>query len=278
MSLTRRAILIVCLVTAAAPPARGDAPAGEVDQRAVLRKALADFETAVATGRHNTDEAQALYHSALAGFESLVEGGVHNGRLYYNLANTHLRLGDVGRAIVNYKRALEYMPGDAQIQKNLEFARKLCEVRFRKPATSALVETLLFWHFDTSTAARSRFALAAYGLFWLLAIGGLFLPRRIPAITWLTVTVAAVTMAVGASAVWDLRPTAHREGVLVSDDVVVRKGNGAYYDPQFEKSLPPGVEFELLETRKDVDGEEWYRIRLSDGKDGWIPGHQAELV
>ena len=278
MSRLGRFILIACIAAALAPVARADEPAGEMNRRAVLRKALADFETAVATGRHNTDEAQALYHSALAGFESLVRDGVRNGRLYYNLANAHLRLGDVGGAIVNYKRALEYMPGDAQIQKNLEFARKLCEVRFRKPATSALVETLLFWHFETSTAARSRFALAAYCLFWLLAIGGMFLPRRIPAMTWLTVTVAAVTIAVGASAVWDLRPTAHREGVLVSDDVVVRKGNGAYYDPQFEKSLPPGVEFELLEVRKDVDGEDWFRIRLSDGKDGWIPAHQAELV
>lgn len=255
-----------------------DAPAHGMDRRAVLRKALADFETAVATKKHSADEAQILYHSALAGFESLVNDGVRSGQLYYNLANTYLRLGDVGRAIANYKRALELIPGDAQVQKNLDFARKLCEVHFHKPATSAIVETLLFWHFDTSTASRAKCALAAYAMFWLLAIGGLFLPRRIPALTWLSVAIAAFTLAVGSSAIWDMRPSAHREGVLVTEDVIVRKGNGAYYDPQFEKALPPGVEFELLESRKDVDGRDWYRIKLSDGKDGWISANQAELI
>lgn len=273
-------LLMVCVVSILLP-ARAQAQQHGVDatnQRAVLRKALADFEAAVATGQHGTTEAQSLYHSALAGFESLVDGGVRNGRLFYNLANTYLRLGDVGRAILNYKRALKLMPGDAQIQRNLDFARKRCEVRIRKPATSAMVETLFFWHFSTSTAARCRIALAAYCLFWLLALGSLFLPRRIPALSWLKVTTAVLAFAVGASAIWDIRPSARREGVLISEDIIVRKGNGEYYDPQFEKPLPAGVEFEMLEQRQDVDGRDWYRIQLSDGKDGWIRADQADLV
>lgn len=277
----RLAILLIAWVVCIQLPPRALGQQQSVDatnQRAVLRKALADFEAAVATGQHGTNEAQSLYHSALAGFESLVDGGVRNGRLFYNLANTYLRLGDVGRAILNYKRALKLMPGDVQVQRNLDFARKRCEVRIRKPASSAMVETLLFWHFGTSTAARSRIALAAYSLFWLLALGSLFLPRRIPALSWLKVVTAVLAIAVGTSAIWDIRPSAQREGVLISEDIVVRKGNGEYYDPQFEKPLPAGVEFQMLERRQDVDGRNWYRIQLSDGKDGWIRADQADLV
>lgn len=253
-------------------------PVTDDEKTAVLAQALRDFEEAAAMKRHAAGDARALYESALAGFQSLVDGGVLNGRLYYNLANTHLRLGQVGRAIVNYRRALRLMPGDAQVRGNLEFARKLCEARIRKPAANAMVETLLFWHFGTSASSRARAALAAYACFWTLALAARFLPRRIPALTWLTVAVLAFTLVVGASATWDHLHADARTGVLITDDVTLRKGGGDYYDPQLEQPLPQGVEFDLIDSRIDVEGRTWHLIRLGDGKEGWLRGDQVELV
>jgi len=64
-----------------------------------------------------------------------------------------------------------------------------------------------------------------------------------------------------------------REGVVVADEVVVRKGNGDGFEPQFEQSIGEGVEFELLERRGD-----WLRVRLPDGQEGWIRAREAELI
>lgn len=268
----------ICSTVFAQVPEEARLPATEADRRAVLAQAVKDFETAAALKSHASADARNLYDAARAGFQSLVYSGIENGRLYYNLANAQLRLGDIGRAIANYRRALRLIPGDVQARKNLEFARKLCEFRFRKPASSAMVETLFFWHFSTSVAARTRAALIGYAFFWLLALGARLLPRRIPSLTWLMVAVAAFTLVVGTSATWDILHSDSRAGVLVADDVMLRKGNGIYYEPQLEQALPQGVEFELINTRKDVDGKNWYHVRLPDGKDGWLPADQAELI
>jgi tetratricopeptide (TPR) repeat protein len=248
-------------------------------RRQILQKANADFEAAIAMKNHSSPEARRLYRQALAGFQSLVDSGVHNGKLFYNIANTQLRLGDVGRAVVNYRRAQRLNPGDAQNQKNLEFARSLVEMKFPKPAAGAMIETLFFWHYDTSLAARTRAALFGYALFWTAALGMRLLPRRPPGLGWALLAIGLFTVAVGGSAAWQ-RISANDlvEGVLTTDHVVLRKGNGEYYDPQFDRPLPQGVEFRLRTSRPDVDGAVWYHVELPDGKDGWLRAEQAEII
>ncbi len=247
--------------------------------RDILKKADTAFEAAVATKNAADPDVRRLYREALDGFQALVQSGVQNGLLYYNIANTHLRLGDIGRAIVNYRRAQKLNPGDARIEKNLESAKKLVELKFSKPAASAMIETLFFWHFDTSLAARTRVALAAYAIFWLLALFMRLLPRRPPGLGWALLAIGLFTAAVGGSAAEE-RLTAHQhiEGVLITDHVVLRKGNGEYYEPQFDRPLPQGVEFRLRDSRPDVDGATWYQVELPDGKDGWLRAEQAEII
>lgn len=261
---------------AANPP---DHPMPVDERRQVLQKAGAAFEAAVATKNPSADPSRRLFQEALAGFQSLVQDGVQNGRLYYNIANTQLRLGEIGRAIVNYRRAQRLLPGDAQTQKNLDVARGLVELKFAKPASSAMIETLFFWHYETSLAARTRAALIGYALFWALALVLRLLPRRPPGLGWTLAAVGILTAGVGLSAGWQRADAAnHIEGVLIADHVVLRKGNGEYYDPQFDRPLPQGVEFRLRASRSDVDGAAWYHVELPDGKDGWLRAEQAEII
>ncbi|MFH1419104.1 MAG: tetratricopeptide repeat protein [Planctomycetota bacterium] len=260
---------------AVAAVAEADAP----DSRAVLERALADFDAAVAMNADSDPEAQRMYRRALTGFETLVRSGVENGGLYYNIANTWMRLGDIGRAIANYRRALNLMPGDPDIRKNLQVARNLCQVRIQSPATSALVETLLFWHFGTSFAARLGCVVAAYVLFWMLLTLQLFVWRRAIPLTWLIRVSVMLILVVGSSVAWDVVSRRHRiDGVVLDSEVVLRKGNGEYYDPQLDRPLSEGVEFRLIESREDVGGTNWYHIRLRDGKEGWLTADQAGVI
>ncbi len=260
---------------ASVPKADDDA----IDNQTLLEQALADFDAAVAMDSDKNPEAQRLYGQALSGFETIVRSGVENGGLYYNIANTWMRLGDIGRAIVNYRRALNLMPGDPDIRKNLQVARNLCQVRIESPATSAVVETLLFWHFGTSFAARLSVVVATYILFWILLMLRLFVWRRSIPLTWLIRVAFAFVLVVGSSVAWDVVSRSHRiDGVVLDAEVVLRKGNGEYYDPQLDRPLSEGVEFRLIESREDVDGTNWYHIRLRDGKEGWLKADQAGVI
>jgi tetratricopeptide (TPR) repeat protein len=263
------------------PQVEASSPTGDTQpaRRAVLKQALADFDAAVSIKDHASPKAQRLYARALAGFESLLEGGIVNGGLYYNVANTYLRLGEVGQAIVNYRRALQLLPGDERISKNLQSARNLCRGRIPLPASSAFLKTLFFWHFGTSLADRAMAALVAYVVFWLLILLRLFVFRDQPVVSWTIRGLAALALVVASSVAWETVTRDYRiEGVIISEDVVLRKGNGEYYEPQFERSLAPGVEFRLLETRQDVEDVPWYHAELRDGKKGWLRADQAEVI
>jgi len=70
-----------------------------------------------AYAKGNDDEAISCYQKAIQ------EAG-YSAPLLYNMANAYYRKKDVGRAILNYKRALYLDPGNGDIQANLALARK----------------------------------------------------------------------------------------------------------------------------------------------------------
>lgn len=273
---TLMGLLAVAPAIAQSEAPHGTDPAG---QRDALERALADFDAAVALGDHTSPQARQLYRRAADTFASIIGQGIENGHLYYNLANAQLRLGETGPAIVSYRRALRLMPGNENVRRNLRFARNLREVRIQPRAVSTALETVFFWHHQTSHAARTTGALACYTAFWILMMAGLPARRRLPPFIWTTRLVGLLALILAASVAWDRLAAAHRnEGVLITDDVVLRKGNGASYDPQLETPLAEGIEFRLIETRDDLDGNTWYYVELPDGTDGWLRGDLADLI
>ena len=61
--------------------------------------------------------------------------------------------------------------------------------------------------------------------------------------------------------------------VLVDANVTLRKGNGDGFEPAFEETLGPGVECTVIERRPG-----WLRVRLPDGRSGWLREAQATDV
>ena len=86
--------------------------------------------------------------------------------------------------------------------------------------------------------------------------------------------VLAIWLVLGCSAaVGMVQQATAMEGVLTANDVIVRKGNGEGFEPQFKQALHEGIEFRMLERRND-----WLLIELPDGKSGWIRANQAEII
>jgi len=63
------------------------------------------------------------YKQAIEGFEALTREGL-SASLLYNLGNSYARQGQVGKAILNYERALRLAPGDSDILGNLALIRR----------------------------------------------------------------------------------------------------------------------------------------------------------
>jgi tetratricopeptide (TPR) repeat protein len=81
-----------------------------------------------AVGEELLREAERAYHEgqfqeASVHYRRLVERGAASGAVFYNLANAELRLGEVGWAVLFYRRAALLLPRDADIKENLRIAR-----------------------------------------------------------------------------------------------------------------------------------------------------------
>ena len=80
---------------------------------------------------------------AVEGYELLLRAGFENGHLYYNMGNALFRLDRLGPAILNYERARLYIPRDADLNFNLNYARD--RVQDQMPESEGLIHSAFFW-------------------------------------------------------------------------------------------------------------------------------------
>jgi len=268
-------MISILTLLAAATTGISPAPGSTIEQqRQTLAAARQAFDDAAKIGSRDPDAARRGYEDAARGFQSVIDSGIENGRLYYNLGNTYVRLGRIGKAIACYRRAERLIPGDANLAENLRFARSLQQDRIAQPATADALRYLLFWHYSIPLTQRAWFGATAYIATWVLLMLGLWLRPRPALLKWATAGCAVVALTLAASVGFDLFVHDARAGVLTADNVILRKGNGDSYEPRYDYRFSDGVEFTLDEPPRG----EWLHVRLSDGKDGWIRRDQAELL
>ena len=65
------------------------------------------------------------YEGAVTAYENVLAGKKQSAELYFNLANSYYKLNKVAPAIYNYEKALLLNPNDPEIKNNLQFAHKM---------------------------------------------------------------------------------------------------------------------------------------------------------
>jgi tetratricopeptide (TPR) repeat protein len=241
-------------------------------QREILREGLNAFDDAVRIARDNPAQAERLYRQSAAALETLSDHGIRNAALEYNLGNAYFRLGEVGRAIVHYRRAQRLDPTNAALSANLEYARNRVEPYIKPSGGRQLMNRLMFWANHTSIQSRFWFASAASAAGWLgLAFWLRWRSRPVAVLPCLTI---AFGLANAASVVWQIHDESRRPpAVVVGGEHVLRLGRGEGYDPALTQPLGPGVELRILSGRGD-----WVEVELRDEKTGWLPASAVEKI
>jgi tetratricopeptide (TPR) repeat protein len=246
---------------------------GEGEKKELYSQGQQFFNQAIEFSVSNPGAAKELYAKALLRFNRLVEeGGIQNGKLFYNIGNINFLLQDTGRAILNYRRAEQFIPNDPNLVKNLAYARNMRQDKLEIKDQRKIQQTLLFFHYDFGTRTRLVFFGISYVLFWIFA--GLKIFSRRPYTSWVLGISLCFTLLFGASLYIErLQSTRSLEGVILDSEVIARQGDADSYQPSFEDPLHGGTEFVLLEDRGA-----WWQIELPDGRSCWIPEKSGELV
>jgi tetratricopeptide (TPR) repeat protein len=216
------------------------------------------------------------YEAAIAAYEKAVAAGRGNELVLYNLGNAYYRAGKLGKAILNYERALKKNPGLADAEYNLQVAREVVADKLGK---------------DTVKGAEAR-------PLWVRAVHGVPLPVLILAVLLLDLAFFALLIAlryvptgflrtglvVGtifagvagltfggllAGRLWYAANV--RESIVVADEVVMRE----LPDPQSREmpKLHAGLAVEILR-----ESQGFWRIRLGNHVEGWVPKDSVELL
>ncbi|MCD4825023.1 MAG: hypothetical protein K8S55_10460 [Phycisphaerae bacterium] len=270
-------IAILVLVAFVLPATAAQRPTGAIDLSTVQQaKILSEAQTAFDEGSSvlpaDPQAAKKLFATAAEKYRLLAEGGLRNGKLEYNLANACLQSGQTGKAITGYLWARQMLGDDGCVVANLRYARSLRDAEApAKPAVS-LGDTLARWNRSLSLAVRFWIGMGAWGVFWT-AWGAAVLIRRFKW-RYVIVPAAIVVVLAGASVAWELSARwNHWQGVVITDNVVVRKGNGEGFAPKFVAKISDGTEFNLLERRG-----RWLCVQFNDGRTGWIDDDEAAVI
>jgi tetratricopeptide (TPR) repeat protein len=223
-------------------------------------------------------EANRLYEDgrfaeAAARYRALIDGGVADGVVYYNLGNAYFKAGDLGHAILNYRRAQRLIPRDPDVAANLQLARALTKDRLGTEDGGAPVLFVRLFLVDWVTLNEaSGLALGLWVALCVLVVGVVLWRRgRIGMRYGIVVVGILLALSILSAGVQLYEERGQEPAVVVVETIEARSGPGTDYLTEF--SLHAGAEVRVLEDR---DG--WTRIALPGDLQGWVPGEAVKRV
>jgi tetratricopeptide (TPR) repeat protein len=216
-------------------------------------------------GKANQAYSEGRFQEAVEGYESLVQSGRWHANLFYNLGNAWFRLGDHGKAILNYERALALDPHHPEATANLRLVRDEARaLELRKDGIDRYV----------AMVTPTQYSVAAAIAIWFILAGlvGLFFSKRRSA----QMAMIAGGFLVGGASNFAFQtledgPYGRALAIVTGKDIEARLATAD--NASSILALPAGSEVLLLSQRGD-----WTYVELPNNQRGWIPTKAVERV
>lgn len=214
------------------------------------------------------------WDAAIQQYESILEKGEHSAELYYNLGNTYFKKNQLAKSIVNYERGLILDKHNEDILYNLGLAKALCKDEIPIVEPFFLTRIWKDWRDVFSGFTWGMLAL----LFFWITIGCVLLymlksERKLKmigffgGILFFILSLFTLFLSLDRSQYEDQS----NRVILLDIEVVLRI---APEDGAKEiETLHEGLEIKVI----DQIGE-WYKVKLSNGDEGWLPILSVEMI
>ncbi|MDI6802933.1 MAG: tetratricopeptide repeat protein [Bacteroidota bacterium] len=207
-------------------------------------------------------------------YEKIVHNGYHNSELYYNLGNTYFKLDETGKAILYYERAKKIYPNDEDINFNLKIANLKVVDKIEAIPQLFFIE---WWYSASKAFSSDTWAIFTLTTIWLgIILLLLFRISKSPftrrAFFFGGIFIVAIA---GFSLIFSIQQNKSEKSesmaIVFSPSVTVKSSPDEAGTDLF--LLHEGVKVEMV----DKVGN-WFKIKLVDGKIGWLPEKDVEVI
>ncbi len=211
------------------------------------------------------------FEEAAVAYEKILMQGYRTPEVYYNLGNSYFKLHNTGKSVLNFERAHKLAPEDEDIAHNLKLAQLKAVDKLIPVPQLGIVTS---WNNLLTSQSSKGWGIFALAFLWaslVLFVLYYFLLKS----KWLfalcsllfVFSVASVSLAFKQSQAEENSDTA----ILLVENVNVKSAPDANGTDLF--TIHEGIKFQIL----DHVGN-WNKIRLADGKVGWIEKNLFEKV
>jgi hypothetical protein len=213
------------------------------------------------------------YVAAVAAYEEVDRQGPSSADVAFNLGDAYFHKGALGPSIWAFERALSLDPNDDDARYNLDKARKLAARRAhdriegedKEPAWMRLAGGI-------APATATWFFVALYlGFFAALIARRWARGEWRPALTAAASVLAAGALLTGALLAARVYLDRIPFGVLLPDAVAVKEGADASYRTSFDAHA--GLRVRIVDRDQD-----WLRVRLANGLEGWVKAEEIGRI
>ena len=215
------------------------------------------------------------FGGAIEAYESALTSEETNAALLYNLGNAYFQNGQLAPAILNYERALLVGGSDEEVKRNLAIAQAQ-----RVDEIEPLPRPLLARFYRSIAGTLGPNSWAAVGLWLFLmaaALGVVVVLGRGPSGRRPLLVISALVLlglSIVSNAISEFEAQYQENnaaGVIMAANTYVKSGPDEDAEDLFV--LHEGAS---VSVREAFSG--WVRIRLADGKIGWVPEEDVESI
>lgn len=207
------------------------------------------------------------FEQAITSWEAILDMGQHSKAVYFNLGNAYYKINQVAPSIYNYEKAMQLDPDDEEIKNNLAFAQNM-----RIDVIEPLPKTVFAKTYD-ATIGR----LTPTGWAWTSVVFLVLLVLSFLGYYFSGMTRRKRLLFVGSLVMLGLTLFSFTAAYLTNSDQGSKRSAIVFAEKMDVKSEPTAsgsVSFELhAGTKLSIVAQDgnWCRIKLIDGKDGWVP-------
>ncbi|WP_250433453.1 tetratricopeptide repeat protein [Hanstruepera flava] len=222
----------------------------------------------------NTFYNEGKYQDAIKKYEAILETDEHSAELYFNLGNAHYKLNHIAPSVYYYEKALQLKPNDSEIKNNLNFAKNMTldaiDVIPEVGMSKVLNNVSGVLSFDVWAIIAICFVVLSVVLFINYIMSEGTKTKRFS----FTFGFACLFLMLGS-----LVSAFHKYNLDKADNpaIVFTQESKVKSEPNLRSEeafrLHEGTKVQVLDTV-----ENWKKIKLTDGKMGWIPSNDIKLL